>query len=130
MLENAFKKLEIISDDNEQYTRLSCLPIHDIEFKERDGGGIMEEIEKCYNVMGISFNENEIDRAHGIGKPFLDKERKKKVRSIITKFKSWKVRAAFYKARPKNYVNRRKKPGLTSFSVSLDLTKSRNTLLA
>ena len=41
---------------------------------------------------------------HGIGKPFLDKERKKKVRSIIVKFKSWKARATFYKARPKNYV--------------------------
>ena len=84
----------------------------------------------CYNVMGISFNENQIDRAHGIGKPFLDKERKKKVRSIIVKFKSWKARAAFYKARPKNYVNGRKKPGLTSFSVSLDLTKRRYSLLA
>ena len=80
--------------------------------------------------MGISFNENQIDRAHGIGKPFLDEERKKKVSSIIVKFKSWKARAAFYKARPKNYVNGRKKPGLTSFSVSLDLTKCRYSLLA
>ena len=43
----------------------------------------MEEIEKCYSVMGIPFNENEIDGAHGIGKPFLDKEWKKKVKSII-----------------------------------------------
>ena len=34
-------------------------------------------------------------------KPFLDKERKKKVRSITGKFKSWKVRAAFCKARQK-----------------------------
>ena len=59
----------------------------------------MEEIEKCYNVMGIAFDENEIDRAHGIGRTFLDEERKKKVRSIIVKFKPWKVRAAFYKAR-------------------------------
>ena len=45
--------------------------------------------------MGIQFNENEIDRGHGIGKSFLDKERKKKVRSIIVKFKSWKAHAAF-----------------------------------
>ena len=70
--------------------------------------------------MGILFDQNEIDRAHGMGKPFLDKERKKKVRSIIAKFK----------ARPKNYVNEGKKPGLTSFSVSLDLTKRRYSLLA
>ena len=49
---------------------------------------------------------------------------------MIVKFKSWKAPAAFYKARPKNYVNGKKKPGLTSFSVSLDLTKLRYSLLA
>ena len=54
----------------------------------------MEELEKCYNVMGIPLNENEIDRVHGMGKPLLDKERKRKVNS-------WKACAAFYKARPK-----------------------------
>ena len=126
--ENAFKKLDIISGDNDQCSRCSCLRIHGIEFKEGASGDVMEELEKCYNVMAIPFNENEIDRAHGIGKPFLDKEQKKKVRSVIVK--SWKVRAAFYKARPKYYVNGRMKPGLTSFSVSLDLTKRRYSLLA
>ena len=112
--ENAIKKLERISHDNEQYSRRSCLRIHGIEFKEGDSGDVMEEIEKCYNVMGIPFNENEIDRAHGIGKPFLDKERKKKV-----------IKLRFFKARPQNYVNGREKPGLTSFSVSLDLAVTR-----
>ena len=34
----------------------------------------MEEIEKCCSVMGTSFNENEIDKAHGIRKHFLDME--------------------------------------------------------
>ena len=90
----------------------------------------MEELEKCYNVMGIPFNKNEIDRPHGIGKPFLDKEKKMKVRSIVVKFKSWKARAAFYKARPKNYSNGMKKPGLTPFSVLLDLRKRCYSLLA
>ena len=41
----------------------------------------------------IPFNANEIDKTHGTGKPFVDKERKKKVRAIIVKFKSWKERA-------------------------------------
>ena len=104
--------------------------IHGIEFKEGYSGDIMKELEKCYNVIGIPFNEKEIDRAHGIGKPFFDKERKKKVRSIIVKFKYWKSRAVFYKERPKNYVNGRKKQGFTSFSVPLDLTKHRYSLLA
>ena len=57
--------------------------IHSIEFKEGDSGDAMEEIEKCYSVMGIPFNKNEIDGAHGIRNPFLDKEQKKKVKSII-----------------------------------------------
>ena len=59
--ENAFKQLEVISDDIELYSRRSCLRIHGIEFKEGDSGDVMEEIGKCYNVIGISFNENEID---------------------------------------------------------------------
>ena len=85
-------------------------------------GDVVEEIEKCY-VIDIPFNRNETDRVHGIGKPFLDKEQKKKVKSKLVKFKSWKVCVAFYKARPKNYVNGRKKPGLISLSLLLDLTK-------
>ena len=74
---------------------------------------VMEEIENCCNVMVIPFNENEIDRAHGIRKPFLYEEGKKKVRPVIVKYKFWKGCAAFYKARPQSYVNGRKKPGLT-----------------
>ena len=52
--------------------------------------------------MGIPFDENKIDKVHGIGKPFLDEERKRKFRSTIVKSKSCKTRAAFDKARPKN----------------------------
>ena len=40
-----------------------------------------------------------------------------------------KTRAAFFKVRLKNYLNRRKKPGLTSFSVPLALTKRRRCFL-
>ena len=57
----------------------------------------------------------------------MDKK-KNKVRSIIVKFSSWKSRTAFYKARPRNHLDRQKKPG-SSFNVSLDLTKRRYNLL-
>ena len=62
-----------------------------VGFKEDDDGDVKEEIENCCNVIGIPFNQNEINRVHSAGKPFLDKERKRKVRSIIVKFMSWKV---------------------------------------
>ena len=60
----------------------------------------------------------------------MDKERNKRVRSILVKFKSWKAHAAFYKARQIICVNERKKPNLTLFSMLLDLTKLRYSLLA
>ena len=61
MQENAFKKVEIILDDNEQYSCRSCLLNHGIEFKEGDSGDVMEELKKYCNVMGVPFNENEIE---------------------------------------------------------------------
>ena len=68
----------------------------------------MEKVEKYYSDMGIEFNQNEIDRAHYIGKPYID-EKKNKVQSIMVKFRSWK--------------------SSSSFNVSLDLMKRRYNLL-
>ena len=68
----------------------------------------MEKVEEYYSDMGIEFNQNEIDRAHYIGKPYID-EKKNKVQSIMVKFRSWK--------------------SSSSFNVSLDLMKRRYNLL-
>ena len=76
--------------------------------------------------MGIEFNQNEIGRAHYIGKPYMDKK-KSKVRSVIVKFRSWRSRTAFYKVRPRNHLDRQKRPG-PSFDFSLNLRKRRYNL--
>ena len=65
----------------------------------------MEKVARCYRDMGIEFNQNEVDRAHYVGKSFIDKKKKKNVRSIIIQFRSWETRKAFYKARPKNHLD-------------------------
>ena len=70
----------------------------------------------------------DVDRAHYIGKSFIDIQKNKKVGSVIIKFRSWKSRTAFCKARPKNHLVRQNKPGF-SFNVSLYLTKRRYNLL-
>ena len=44
------------------------------------------------------------------------------------KFRSWKLRTTFYKARQRNHSDQQKKPD-SSFNVSLDLTKPRYNLL-
>ena len=54
--------------------------------------------------MAIEFNQNKIDCAHYIGKPYMD-QKKNKVRSIIVTFRSWKSRTAFYKVRPRNHLD-------------------------
>ena len=101
--QNALEKLETKYDDNDHYSRQSCLRFHGFEFNSNeDSDSVTNKIEKCYGDMGLEFNESEIDRAHYIGKPNIYKNSKTKCKSIIVKFKSWKLRMAFYKARPKS----------------------------
>ena len=126
--QNIIDTLEIKCDDNEQYSRRSCLRVHGIDFSSDENEGVMKKMKICCSDMGIRFNQNEIDRVHYIGKPYIDKTKNKKVRSLIIKFKSWKSRTTFYKSRPRNHLDRQKKPG-SSFNVSLDLTKRRYNLL-
>ena len=76
MKQNIIDHLKIKCDDNEHYSRRSCLQIQ-------------------------SLNEDR-DRAHYIGKPYMDKK-KNKVRAIIVKFRSSKSRTAFHRARSKNH---------------------------
>ena len=114
-------------DDNEQYSRRSCLGIHGVEVKENeDEDGILNVLEDCYSNVNLQFDANEIDRAHRIGLPYTDKNSSKKVKSIIVKFRSWKAYHRFYKGRPRYYADSSKKPG---FTVSVDLTKRRYLLL-
>ena len=52
---------------------------------------MIEKIRECYNALELPFNEEVIDRAHRVGTQYTDKISKKKVKSIIGKFKSWKT---------------------------------------
>ena len=126
--QNIIDTLGIKCDDNEQYSRRSCLRVHGLDFSSDEDEGVMKKVGKCCSDMGIKFNQNEIDRVHYIGQPYMDKMKNEKVRSLIIKFKSWKSRTTFYKSRSRNHLDRQKKPG-SSFNVSLDLTKRRYNLL-
>ena len=114
-------------DDNEQYSRRSCLRIHGVEVKENeDEDGIMNVLEDCYSSVNLQFDANDIDHAHCLGLSYTDKNSDKKVTSIIAKFRSWEACQRFYKGRPRYYADSSKKPG---FTVSVDLTKRRYLLL-
>ena len=94
--------------------------------KNEDDDGIMNVLEDCYSSVNLQFDANNIDRAHRIGLPYTDKNSGKKVKSIIVKFRSWKVHQRVYKGQPRYYADSSKKPG---FTVSVDLIKRRYILL-
>ena len=81
--QTAIDNLVIKCDNNEQYSKGSCVHIHGLDFKS-DEDDAMEKVARCYRDMGKEFNQNEIDCAHCNGKSFIGKEKKKK-RSIIIK---------------------------------------------
>ena len=80
--QNVIDNLVIKCDDNEQYSRRSCLRVHGLEFNSDNDEGVMKKVEKCCKHMDAEFNENEIDRAHCIGKPYVEKVKNKKSKII------------------------------------------------
>ena len=85
--------------DNKQYSRCSCPQIHDIESNSNEKNeDVIEKIRECYNALELPFNDDAIDRAHRTGKEYTDKTSKKKVKSIIVKFISWKAPQQLYNA--------------------------------
>ena len=96
MHESTIDQSLIKCDDNEQYSRGSCLRILGGEVEENeDEDGIMNVLEDSYSSVNLQFDANDIDRAHLIGLPYTDKDSGKKVKSIIVKFRSWKARQRF-----------------------------------
>ena len=66
--QTARDELKIKCDDNEQYSRKSCVVIDDFDFNSDEDNNIMQNVERCYrDIMSVEFNKNEIDRAHYIG---------------------------------------------------------------
>ena len=89
----------------------------------------MAVVKSCHEKINVSFDQDNIDRAHRIGKKYTDENTGKNIQSIIVKFKSWKSLKEFYDTRPRNFVNGKKNPGLNFFNVSVDLTRRRYLLL-
>ena len=124
--ENVMQKLEVRCDDNEQYSKRSCLRINNIEYDKncQSASDTLNKVKKCYGDMGVSFDERAIDRAHGIGRTY---EKGGKIyQSLLVKFTSWNDRERFYRARPKILDHGKSN---SSFSVSTHLTKRRYELL-
>ena len=121
--EKVIDNLTIDVDDNQQYSRRSCLRINGIEKSgDEDNNSVIEKVKQCFEDVNVPFA---IERTHRVGKGYVDDDGKS-FQPIIVKFKSWGDRANFYKARPKFNLHR---PGSLKFTVAVDLTKRRYELL-
>ena len=122
--EKVIENLMIDVDDNQQYSRHSCVRINRIEKseEEEDTNSVIAKVRKCFEEVKVPFK---IDRTHRVGRGYVDDDGKK-FQPIIVEFKSWGDRANFYKARPKFNVQN---PGSLKFSVAVVLTKRRYELL-
>ena len=75
------------------------------------------------------FNNEVADRAHRVGKDYMDKISKRKVKSITVKFKLWKTSQKLHNTRPWVQKDGKKKP-FQIFIISVDLTRRRYQLLS
>ena len=120
-LKQANVELQNEFDELEQYGRRSCIRIHCIpDVSNESSEDVFDNIVDMFVRVGIEGIEQNIDRAHRIGKSYHHKISKKKCKSIIVKFSSFRYRTKAYRQK-KNLDD-----GLTAH---VDLTKKRHSLL-
>ena len=128
--EKKIENLSIKCDNTEQYSRRYYLRMHGLKYdKNESQNDLVSKISECLIEIGLPYREAEIDRVNCVGKPYKNESSGLTMKPIIIKFKSWRYRQNVYRNRPRRFENGKKKPGQSSFSISLDLIKRRYNLL-
>ena len=117
---SALKQQDDKMDELEQYSRrlrlrLEGIPTNDCKTSEEALNYVKSKIDEA----GVEIPDAVIDRAHKIGKSYLDRESNNEVNTVIVRFTSFRYRTLFYKARKK----------LSNSTIRLDLTKRRLNIL-
>ena len=97
-LKQANVKLQNEIDESEQYGRCSCIKTDGIpEVSNESSEDVFNNIVQMFVRAGIEDIEQNIDRAHRIGKSYHNKKSKKKCKGIIVKFTSFRYRTKAYR---------------------------------
>ena len=116
VLEHLHKKV----DENEQYSRHTCLRILNVPLPKNDGKETCEnKMKQIMNDMDCGLNPDDIDCTHHIGPKKTGADGTVN-QQIIVNFKSFRQRSLFYRNRAKVKDN---------IKVRLDLTKRRLSIL-
>jgi precorrin-6B methylase 1 len=114
-LESQLVRVENMANDNEQYSRRHNVRISGFE-EERIEDCITKVVQFCNEKLKVDLSDQNIDRAHRVGKP-----KENRSRAIIVRFKSHKDKIAV--------LRQRKELKSTRFYVNEDLTSRNQQLL-
>ena len=107
-------KLEVDSEELEQYGRKLCIRIEGVPSAEKETSEeVLEKVKCLVSEPGCDIPDVVIDRAHHIGKGYTDKKSNLSCNSIIVPFTTFCHRTMLYRNRNK----------LKKGKVKLDLTK-------
>ena len=121
VLENTVTLLATKCDNNEQYSRRTSVRINNVPLPangNETSDDVLKKVKEVIEESEADIKEMHLDRAHRVGKPFVDEDGMRK-QQIIVKFTTWHHRTLFYRARKK----------LETAKVFLDLTQTKFKLL-
>ena len=118
MLQNHVKVLKQHTDQNEQYSRRTCLRITGIPPEDNEkAASVLNKVKKVFQELDVEVPDCCIDRAHRIGRRY--KKDGVELQTVICKFTTWRHRTDVY----------RKRRATDKYRISVDLTKLRLDLL-
>ena len=107
-------------EELEQHGRRLCLRIESMPVVENETSeDVFRNVLDMCKKINLNISENDIGRAHRIGKPSVDNTSKKQCKSIIVNFTSFRKLTSAYRG----------KKSIKDVRVKVDLTKKRHTLL-
>ena len=110
-------------DEAEQYGRRLCMRFEGIPSKDKETSDqVLEFVKSKWEEAGVVIPNEVIDRAHRIGKPYINRETNVKNQAVIVRMTTFRHRTMVYRAR-KEIENKSK------IKVRLDLTKTRYDVL-
>ena len=117
-LRSAEKKVELLADNNEQYSRRNSLRITGIPIEANESTD--EQVLDLATDMGVDLHLSEIDRSHRVG------QLQNGQRALIVKFTSYRARQELFSLRKNlRYHDTRK-----NVFINEDLTSQRSKLLS
>ena len=103
LYEAHMEDLKVRVNDNEQYSRRSCLRIMGIPLPKSEKESSQDCAKKVMDVfmeLELNISEDDIDRAHRVGKRVRDEDGME-AQTMIVKLNAWKHKVAVYRSRKK-----------------------------